>query len=73
MKTFALFLCLIATTADAAPLYLKCEGKEYSRDPSDAKPVAYSIQIDGTNVTVRAVTLCQSTPLTAEIPGFLVA
>ena len=26
MKTFALFLCLIATTADAEPLYLKCEG-----------------------------------------------
>ena len=53
MKTFALFLCLIATTADAAPLYLKCEGKEYSRDPSDAHPVTYSIKIDGTNVAVE--------------------
>ena len=51
MKTFAVFLCLIATTADAAPLYLKCEGKEYSRDPSDSEPVTYSIKIDGTNVT----------------------
>ena len=33
MKTFALLLCLIATTADTAPLYLKCDGKQYSRDP----------------------------------------
>ena len=32
MKTFALFLCLIATTAETLHrLYLKCEGKEYSR------------------------------------------
>ena len=53
MKTFALFLCLTATTADAAPLYLKCEGKEYRDDPSDAKPVTISIKIDGTNVWVE--------------------
>jgi hypothetical protein len=50
MKTFALFLCLIATTADAAPVYLKCDGKQYGLDPSDAKPVTYSIKIDGKNV-----------------------
>ena len=43
----------IATTADAAPVYLKCEGKEYRDDPSDAKPVTISIKIDGTNVWVE--------------------
>jgi hypothetical protein len=51
MKTFAVLLCLIATTADAAPLYLKCDGKGYDvRDPSGAERVTQSIKIDGTNV-----------------------
>jgi hypothetical protein len=54
MKTFAVFLCLIATTADAAPLHLTCKGKEYDvRYPSDSEPVTYSIKIDGTNVGVE--------------------
>ena len=54
MKTFALFLCLIATTADAAPLYLTCEGKLFEVwHPSEAELVTYSIRIDGTNVTVE--------------------
>jgi hypothetical protein len=54
MKAFALFLCLIATTAaaDAEPLHLKCDGKEY-RDPSDAKLVTYSIKIDARNVALE--------------------
>ena len=70
MKTIAVFLCLIATTADAAPLYLKCDGKEYSReDPSDAKAVTYSIKIDGTNVSVED----GDPEPRAGIPGFLVA
>jgi hypothetical protein len=54
MKTFAVFLCLIATTANAAPLYLRCDGKGYDpRDPSDsdAELVTQSIKIDGTSVT----------------------
>ena len=54
MKTFALLLYLIATTADAAPLYLKCEGKGFDvRHPSEAEPVTQSIRIDGTNVWVE--------------------
>jgi hypothetical protein len=54
MKTFAVFLCLIATTADAAPLYPTCEGKGYDvRDSSDAEPVTQSIKVDGTNVWVE--------------------
>jgi hypothetical protein len=51
VKTFALLLCLIATTADAAPLYLKCDGEEHTvGDRSTATQVTYSIKIDGTNV-----------------------
>jgi hypothetical protein len=46
-----LLLCFIATTAHAAPLYLKCEGKGYDiRCPSEAEFVTQSIKVDGTNV-----------------------
>jgi hypothetical protein len=47
MKTLAALLYLIATTANAAPLYLKCEGKE-GDPPSgrEGKPAAHSVKID---------------------------
>jgi hypothetical protein len=52
MKTFALFLCLIATTADAAPLYLTCEGKRSNLlKPSEAKQqISQSIRIEEQNL-----------------------
>jgi hypothetical protein len=61
VKTFVVLLCLIATTADAAPLYLKCDGKHYTmgihrtdeEDRSDAMQITQSIRIDGTNVWVE--------------------
>ena len=53
MKTFALLLCLIATTADTAPLYLKCDGKQYSRDPRTQNWLRIPIKIDGTTVWVE--------------------
>jgi hypothetical protein len=52
MKTFAVFLCLIATTADAAPLYLECEGIRVQHGQPGAWPVTYSLKIDGATVTL---------------------
>jgi hypothetical protein len=55
MKTFVVLLCFIATTAHAAPLYLKCEGKLFHTRyyPSGTEWTTQSIKIDGTTVTVE--------------------
>ena len=45
-------LCVVATTADAAPLYLKCEGKEGPSGSSDSWPALHSIKIEGAAVEV---------------------
>jgi hypothetical protein len=50
MKTFVVFLCLITTTANATPVYLKCHGKLY--EGRESEPKMLSIKIDGANVAV---------------------
>jgi hypothetical protein len=50
-----ILLAAASTSASAAPLYLKCEGKVYGEDPSHAERVTQSIRIDGTNVWFEGV------------------
>jgi hypothetical protein len=46
--SIGLVLALLSV-ADAAPLYLKCEGKD---GPTEPQPASHSIKIDGTTVEV---------------------